>query len=56
MNTFAIGDTVQVTGPIMTGSVGTVTYIDEQRGTYLVVVSSVTQNYFAPEELVKFKA
>jgi transcription antitermination factor NusG len=53
---FAVGDTVQVTGKTMTGNVGTIISVDEQRGKYLVLISNVTQNYFAAEELKTFSA
>lgn len=56
MDEFAIGDTVQAVGDVMTGNVGTVISKDEKRGKILVLVSNVTQNYFAPEELKKFEA
>lgn len=55
MDEFAIGDTVQVTGPVMTGNVGTVIHIDEKRGRYLVLISNVTQNYFTATELKQYK-
>jgi hypothetical protein len=54
MNEFTIGDTVQITGPVMTGNVGTVVSIDEKRARYLVRVGAVTQNYFAAGELTIF--
>jgi hypothetical protein len=53
---FAIGDTVQVTGPTMTGNVGTIISVDEKRGKYLVLISNVTQNYFSADELKTFSA
>ncbi len=56
MSDFAIGDTVQVTGPTMTGNVGTVVSIDEKRGKYLVRITDVTQNYFTADELRLFSA
>ncbi|MFJ6532352.1 hypothetical protein [Microbacterium sp. NPDC091662] len=56
MSDFAIGDTVQITGPTMTGNVGTVVSIDEKRGKYLVRITDVTQNYFTPDELKVFSA
>ena len=51
MNEFRIGDTVQMTGPVMTGNVGTVVWIDEKRERYLVRVGAVTQNYFTADDL-----
>ncbi|EQM73230.1 MULTISPECIES: hypothetical protein [Microbacterium] len=56
MSDFAIGDTVQITGPTMTGNVGTVVSIDGKRGKYLVRITDVTQNYFTSEELKLFSA
>jgi transcription antitermination factor NusG len=56
MNEFAIGDTVQITGPTMTGNVGTVVSIDEKRGKFLVRITDVTQNYFTPTDLKLFSA
>lgn len=53
---FGIGDTVQITGPVMTGNVGTVISIDEQRSKYLVLVTPVTQNYFPAAHLRIFDA
>lgn len=55
MNDFAIGDTVQITGAVMTGNVGTVVSIDQKRGTYLVRITDETQNYFAPADLILFR-
>ena len=51
MNDFKIGNTVQVTGPVMTGNVGTVIWIDEKRERYLVMITPQTQNYFSANEL-----
>ncbi|MEJ5944730.1 hypothetical protein WDZ17_05410 [Pseudokineococcus basanitobsidens] len=51
---FAVGDTVQMTGKVMTGNVGTVISIDEVRDRYLVLVTPQTQNYFAADELRRF--
>ena len=56
MNDFTIGDTVQITGATMTGNVGTVVSIDRKRVRYLVRITDVTQNYFAPDELKLFSA
>ncbi|WP_424936811.1 MULTISPECIES: hypothetical protein [Bacteria] len=56
MQGFAIGDTVQITGPTMTGNVGTVVSFDEARGKILVRVGAVTQNYFSPDQLQPFRA
>lgn len=56
MGEFSIGDTVQVTGPVMTGNVGTVVHVDEKRGTYLVRITDETQNVFAPSDLHLFEA
>lgn len=55
MDEFAIGDTVRVTGPTMTGNVGTVTHKDEKREKYLVLFTHVTQNWFPAEELELFR-
>lgn len=54
MNEFAIGDTVQITGPVMTGSVGTVVYLDEPRAKYLVRIDTLVQNYFSADEIELF--
>jgi ribosomal protein L24 len=56
MQEFQIGDTVQVTGAVMTGNVGTVVSIDEKDGRYLVRVGGVTQNYFTGDELTIFRS
>lgn len=55
MPKFAIGDTVQVTGAVMTGNVGTVVSIDTKRDKYLVRITDVTQNYFTEAELTFFE-
>lgn len=55
MPSFAIGDTVQVKGAVMTGNVGTVVSIDTRRGKYLVRITDVTQNYFTEAELTLFQ-
>ncbi|MGU3293711.1 hypothetical protein [Williamsia sp. M5A3_1d] len=54
MAAFRIGDTVQITGSVMTGNVGTVIHIDDERGRYLVRVGAVTQNYFSENDLTLF--
>lgn len=54
MSGFAVGNTVQITGTVMTGNVGTIISIDEKRKKYLVLVSPVTQNYFGADELKIF--
>ncbi|WP_170292431.1 hypothetical protein [Mycolicibacterium grossiae] len=54
MPEFAIGSTVQVTGPVMTGNVGTVVSIDTAAARYLVRITDVTQNYFTADELTVF--
>jgi transcription antitermination factor NusG len=56
MNTFAVGDTVRITGPTMTGNVGTVVSIDADNQRYLVRVDPVTQNYFPAADLELFRA
>ncbi|MCD2168176.1 MULTISPECIES: hypothetical protein [Microbacterium] len=56
MNAFAIGDTVEISGPVMSGNVGTVVYLDEKRGTYLVRFGGVTQNYFSPADLKPYSS
>jgi hypothetical protein len=50
---FAIGETVKILGPTMTGSVGTVVSVDDKRGKFLVRVTDTLQNYFTVEELTK---
>lgn len=54
MSEFAIGDTVQITGTVMTGNVGTIVSIDDKRAAYLVRVGAVTQNYFSADEITLF--
>jgi hypothetical protein len=54
MDAFAIGDTVQISGPVMTGNVGTVVYLDEPSEKYLVRVGAAVQNYFDASELQTF--
>ncbi|WP_285136506.1 hypothetical protein [Microbacterium sp. lyk4-40-TSB-66] len=56
MDAFAIGDTVEITGPVMTGNVGTVVHLDTAREKYLVRVGGATQNYFPAEQLRLFRA
>jgi transcription antitermination factor NusG len=51
MDEFKVGNTVQVTGSVMTGNVGTVIWIDEKRERYLVLITPQTQNYFTASEL-----
>lgn len=54
MTEFQIGDTVQIIGAGMTGSVGTVVHRDEKRGKYLVRVGGSAQNYYDAEEIELF--
>lgn len=54
MTEVQIGDTVQIIGAGMTGSVGTVVHRDEKRGKYLVRVGGSAQNYYDPEEIELF--
>ncbi|MCR2824957.1 hypothetical protein [Microbacterium sp. zg.Y909] len=54
MQDFTVGDTVQATGSRMTGNVGTVIWIDEERERYLVLISPQTQNYFTADELRRY--
>lgn len=56
MDAFKVGDTVQITGAVMTGNVGTIISIDDKREKYLVLISAVTQNYFTANELKIFTA
>ncbi|MDU0326476.1 hypothetical protein RWH43_06845 [Microbacterium sp. KSW2-21] len=56
MDVFAIGDTVEISGPVMAGNIGTVVYLDEKRGKYLVRFGGVTQNYFSPADLRLFSS
>jgi hypothetical protein len=55
MADFTIGQTVQITGPVMTGNVGTVVSIDAKRAKYLVRITDETQNYFAAGDLTVFR-
>lgn len=54
MAELSVGDTVRVTGPVMTGNVGTVVTVDDERG-YLVRVGGATQNWFAPGDVELFR-
>lgn len=54
MDNFTIGDTVQITGSTMTGSVGTVVYLDQERQKYLVRTTSAAQDYFTEDEITLF--
>ncbi|MBA8794745.1 hypothetical protein FHX74_002364 [Friedmanniella endophytica] len=56
MDTFTVGDTVQITGPTMTGNVGTVIWVDEKAERYLVRITPATQNYFTAAELELFRS
>ena len=56
MDQFKVGDTVQMTGPVMTGNVGTVVHLDKKREKYLVRITDETQNYFTAAELKLFRA
>lgn len=51
MDEFKVGQVVKIVGASMPGVVGTVIYLDEKRGKYLVRVSGVTQLYFPADEL-----
>jgi uncharacterized protein YgiM (DUF1202 family) len=53
---FSTGDTVTITGSVMTGNVGTVVHHDAARNLYLVRVGAVTQNYFPASDLEVFSA
>jgi hypothetical protein len=55
MTDFEIGQTVQVTGPVLRGSVGTVVYLDEPRAQYLVRFSELSQNYYPADEIELFQ-
>lgn len=56
MKAFAVGDTVRIIGEVMTGNVGTVVSVDEDRDKYLVRISGVTQNYFSAGDLELFSS
>lgn len=56
MAEFQIGDTVTIIGTIMTGSVGTVVYLDEKQGKYLVRVGGSAQNFYDPDEIELFSS
>lgn len=53
---FSTGDTVTITGSVMTGNVGTVVHHDTGRDLYLVRVGAVTQNWFPASDLELFSA
>ncbi|MEH3075573.1 MAG: hypothetical protein PGN11_02670 [Quadrisphaera sp.] len=53
---FSTGDTVTITGSVMTGNVGTVVHHDADRDLYLVRVGAVTQDYFPAADLALFSA
>ncbi|WP_231444745.1 hypothetical protein [Brevibacterium zhoupengii] len=55
MTEFKIGDTVQVTSGAMAHSVGTVVYLYEETGKYLVRTGVGTQDYYSPDEIELFK-
>jgi hypothetical protein len=55
MSEFKIGDTVKITGAIMTGNVGSIVSFDEKQKKYLVRITHQTQNYYPAEELESFK-
>lgn len=54
MTEFNIGDTVQVTSGAMAHSVGTVVYLYEKTGKYLVRTGAGAQDYHAPDEIELF--
>lgn len=54
MSVFSTGDSVRITGPTMTGNIGTVIHHDAGHGLYLVRVDAVTQNYFQATDLEYF--
>jgi transcription antitermination factor NusG len=56
MSDFKIGDTVQITGSVMQGSVGTVVSYDEERQKYLVRITGEIQNYYPAHELKLYSA
>lgn len=53
---FGTGDTVTITGPVVTGNVGTVVHHDADRGLHLVRIGAVTQDYFPASDLALFSA
>lgn len=56
MNEFNIGDTVQIiTGP-MKHSVGTVVYLYEETGKYLVRTGVGAQDYYSPDQIELFSS
>ena len=55
MTEFKIGDTVQVTSGAMAHSVGTVVYLNEETGKYLVRTGVGAQDYYSPDEIELFK-
>lgn len=55
MTEFNIGDTVQVTSGAMAHSVGTVVYLYEETGKYLVRTGVGAQDYYSPDEIELFK-
>lgn len=55
MDEFTIGDTVQMTGRVMTGNVGIVVSIDTKREKYLVRITDLIQNYFPAADLKLFR-
>ena len=54
MTEFSIGDTVQIITGAMAHSVGTVVYLDETRGKYLVRVGASMQDYYEPDQIELF--
>lgn len=56
MTEFNVGDTVQIiTGP-MKHSVGTVVYLYEETGKYLVRTGVGAQDYYSPNEIEQFSS
>lgn len=55
MGAFNIGDTVQILVDPNRLSVGTVVYLNEDDGTYLVRVGTSMQEFYRPEDIQLFR-
>lgn len=54
MSAFNIGDTVQILVDPYRLSVGTVVYLNEEDGTYLVRIGAANQHFYRSEEIELF--
>jgi hypothetical protein len=54
MDTFAVGDTVQITREVLRGQIGTVVWWYEEEQKWLVRVG-MAQDYYRPDEIEHFR-